>query len=142
MPRKKPITAKELMQQLESDPEWVARRAVREAAHEKIAAQRRENEEPLVLELRQAGVDVQSAWRITNKTTNYLAALPVLLRHMEFPYEDFVRGGIIRALGYREARPHAWDRMIDRMRADWSSYGAATRQGFMATIAGMALPSD
>jgi hypothetical protein len=52
MTKKGPITAGELLAQLENDPEFIARRNERERALAEVAAQRGADEAPIVVELR------------------------------------------------------------------------------------------
>ena len=100
---KKPITARELMEKLNADPAFVARRTQAEEERQKREAEYRRAEAPLVAELRAAGVMVASAWDLVNTAVPYPDALPILLEHLEKPYPAAVREGIARALAVREA---------------------------------------
>lgn len=101
------MTAAELMSKLRADPAFVAKRAQEEEERQRRAAEWRRAEEPLVKELRAAGVDVRSVWDLVNTTAPYTAALPILLTHLQHPYPEAVREGIARALAVPEAK-FAW----------------------------------
>ena len=98
------MTAEELMDQLNADPEFVARRAASEAKHLRRVAELRAAENPLVEELRAAGFAVNSVWDLVNSAPTYVGALPILFAHLQRPYPVPIREGIGRALGIPEAR--------------------------------------
>lgn len=104
MVKGKRITAGELMERLNADPRFVAERAAREAALQKRAAERWLAERPLVHELRNAGISVDSVWDLVNTNDSYVDALPILFSHLQREYPVPVREGIARALAVPEAR--------------------------------------
>ncbi len=61
------ITAGELMQQLESDPEYLARRVVKEAQRQRRVEQLQQAEAPFLLALTEAGFPVSSVDDIRNQ---------------------------------------------------------------------------
>ncbi|MGF6229461.1 HEAT repeat protein [Inquilinus ginsengisoli] len=142
MPRREPTTASELTRRLEADPEWVARRAERNRLHEERTAALRESEAPLIAALNDVGVDVRSAWLLNAKHPNYRSAVPVLLAHIDGEYDDRIREGIVRALGYSEARQLAWDSVLVALKRQRSRPGSGFRDGLMAALAGMARSGD
>jgi hypothetical protein len=112
MPKRKPITAGELMAQLEADPEWVARRDARQReseAHSQVCAA---DEAELVREIRSAGYDIDSVWDLVNSTPHpilerrflgeYPRAYPILLRHLRIAHRKEIREGIIRSLTVKD----------------------------------------
>ena len=99
-----PISANELMAELEADPEYIAETARQDEELARKESEWRKAEAPLVEELRAAGFEVDSAWDLVNTSTPYPAALPILLEHLQRPYPDRVREGIARALAVRDAR--------------------------------------
>lgn len=99
-----PISAEDLIAELEADPEYVAETARQDEELARKAAEWRRAEEPLAEELRAAGFAVESAWDLVNTSTPYPEALPILLEHLECPYPDRVREGIARALAVRDAQ--------------------------------------
>ena len=112
MPRSKPVTAAELMAELEADPEWVARRDAKEREleeHRKVCAA---DERCLVREIRDAGYDIDSVWDLVNNTPHpvlerrflgeYPDAYPILVRHLSVPHRKEIREGLIRALTVKD----------------------------------------
>ncbi|MBS1814978.1 MAG: hypothetical protein JSS87_08910 [Acidobacteria bacterium] len=91
------------MAQLNADPEFVKRRADRDAALEKWSKRLRTEEEPLLADLRKVGWEVTSAWELVKTSTPYPEALPVLLSHLSRPYSTRIREGIARAMAVRDA---------------------------------------
>jgi len=142
MPRKTQVTAEEFVRQLESDPEWVARRDERIRKLDELEAEYRLNEAPLVAELNQIGFSVTSAWDLVNRSSSYTAALPILLRHLDYPYLDRISEGIARALAVREARRIAWEPILTKIATQWSELGKNTRDGLIVAVSVMATPSD
>ena len=106
------------MELLESDPEWVARRDARERWRLKQAEKLACEELPLVREIAEAGLLIDSVWDLVNTREPYPEAIPVLLRHLEnTDYDPAIRDGIARALtvrGYPEILPA----MIEAFRRD------------------------
>ena len=115
---KGPMTAGELMKELESDPEWVAREKAEERWRMARARRLAREEEPLVQEIARAGLLIDSVWDLVNTREPYPEAIPVLLRHLEkTDYDPAIRDGIARALtvrGYPEILPA----MIEAFRRD------------------------
>lgn len=106
--RKEPVTAAELMSQLNADPEFVAKRDRAEKERNVQAAKWRRAEVPLIEELNAAGFAVGSAWDLVNTSSPYTDALPILLKHLERPYPGRVREGIARALAVPQSK-FGWD---------------------------------
>lgn len=106
--KKKPVSAVELMARLNSDSEFVAKRAQEEAERQGRAAEWRHAEAPLVEELRAAGFAVDSAWDFVNKSAPYADALPILVDHLQRSYPSRVREGIARALAVPQSK-FAWN---------------------------------
>jgi hypothetical protein len=112
------ITAKDLLAQLHSDPEWVAKREQRERTRERRAAELHTAEAPLVKALQAAGISVTSVWDLVNTSARYPGAIPVLLSHLGRPYPDEIAAGIARALAVDDARPHWRTIVAEYERAD------------------------
>ncbi len=102
--RRKPTSAAELMAKLKSDTDYKARVAERDRKIEERAAVERTEEEDLVSELREAGLDVGSVWNLVNTPAPYPTAIPILLEHLRRDYSDRTKEGIARALAVPEAR--------------------------------------
>lgn len=121
------ITARELMEELNADPEWVARRKRQDEEHARRAEELREAEEPLIEALRAMGYEVASAWNLPGLPNPYTDALPLLLDHLQRPYPPNVRAGIARALMVPEVA-FAWDLILELYRgekSDWVKQGLA-----------------
>lgn len=123
--RKGPITAKELIDELESDPEWVAKRDVRQAERARRAAERARHERKLVCEIREIGYEIDSVWDLVNNTPHpilerkftgpYERAYSILIRHLKLPYVPKIREGIIRALTVRDGGPELEAALLDEL---------------------------
>ena len=61
-------------------------------------------EKPLVDDLYEAGYKLESVWNFVNTNRLYLGALPVLLKHVQLPYHERIKEGIVRALRVKEFR--------------------------------------
>jgi hypothetical protein len=112
MTRRKPVTAAELMAELEADPEWVAQRDAKERERQKREQISAADEAELVREIREAGYDIDSVWDLVNNTPHpsfecrflgeYRLAYPILARHLFVPHLKENREGIIRALTVKD----------------------------------------
>jgi hypothetical protein len=107
------ITAAELIalkaERLHTDPAYRAEtEAVEAERHERVQELRRA-EQPIVGDLRAAGVAVQSVWDLINTAEPYPDALPILLNHLQRGgYPDRVMESLGRALAVKPAAP-AWE---------------------------------
>jgi hypothetical protein len=128
-----PISATDLMAELEADPEYVAHQKRRDAELERMEEESRRAQVPLVEELRAAGVEVDSAWDLVNTSTPYPAALPILLEHLGRPYPDRVREGIARALAVGGDAKFAWDRLVGLYRDEPA--GTDAKDGLAVALA-------
>src|SRR5262252_3641971 len=104
--RRKRITAEALLKQLHADPEWVAAREQEDRIRAERAAQLRAAEAPVILALRDVGVEVDSVWDLVNTSRPYPEAIAVLVDQVRKPYPDKVSEGIGRALAVPEARDY------------------------------------
>jgi len=112
---KGPISAEELArlkeQMLRDDPEYRAKVEAAERSRRERVQGLRVAEQPIVADLRQAGVEVSSVWDLVNTSQPYPAALPVLLEHLERGgYPDRVMESLGRALAVKPAIGY-WDRL-------------------------------
>lgn len=133
------MTAAELMAQLARDKEFQAKKVAREAELQERVQGFRVAEQPIVVDLQRAGVDVSSVWDLVNTDMAYPGALPVLLEHLELGgYPDRVMEGIARALAVKPAVAY-WD----RLKACYlSSTGPEERDGVAAALAASATPAQ
>jgi hypothetical protein len=112
MPKRRAVTAAELMAELEGDTEWVARRDALERELEIRRQVCSQDETQLVREIRDAGYDIDSVWDLVNNTPHpilerrflgeYPSAYPILVRHLYVPHRKEIREGIIRALTVKD----------------------------------------
>ena len=132
------MTLDEFHAQLKREGKWeefVARKAERQAAFERRAAELAVAEAPLIAELRSVGCDVQSVYDLVNRSGGgYGEAIPTLLKHLQRQYPDVIRAGIARALGVPEART-AWDLLVRQFRVE---LGPETRHGLGVALANIA----
>ena len=115
---RKPITAKELLQQLEADPKWVAERDARELRHRKRAEALSKDEAGLLNDLEAVGVRVSSVYDFVNSPPASLEAMLVLVRHLDIPHLPNIREGIIRALSVSSARDYAQSSLVEQFRRE------------------------
>jgi HEAT repeat protein len=98
------LTAAELLEQLQHDPEFVRR--TREQAQKQIRMEQdlHEEERPLLADLAKAGKSVNSVWNLVNSSESYPPIIPALRSHLSRPYHPKIREGIARGLSVLEAR--------------------------------------
>ncbi len=130
----KKITAAELVAKLNTDPKYVEERQREEQERKRRAAEWQRAEEPLVSELKAAGLHVESAWELANTPGSYPAAVPILLRHLPRPYPAAVREGIARALAIPEAKV-GWELLLKLYVAEQE---ARAKDGLAVAIAAAA----
>lgn len=112
--RRGPISAAELMAQLGKDKEYQRKRAACDAELEDRARVLAAAEQPIIAELRNAGVEVESVWDLVNTAEPYPAALPVLIEHLERGgYPERVMESLGRALAVKPS-VEFWDRLKAR----------------------------
>jgi len=125
--RSKPLSAADLISRLNGDPQFVRRNQERETRRHALEAQLREEEQPLIAELRSVGLRVDSIWELVNFKGAYPKAIPILIRHLQLPYHPKVREGIARALTVKEARGVATMCIIAELRRSKSPLEAEYR---------------
>ncbi len=137
-PRKRPptrMTAAELMARLQGDEDYQRKTQDAEAARQVRAAELRQAEEPIVADLRSAGVEVESVWDLVNTSTPYPDALEVLLRHLERGgYPDRVMESLGRALAVGPAA-FAWKTF---RRLYLTAHGRGEEEGLAVALAASA----
>jgi hypothetical protein len=74
-------------------------------------------ETPILVDLREIGLKVDSVWDVVNTSTKFAEAIPVLLKHLVLPYSDRTREGIARCLSVPEPEVRtAWPVLIRQYR--------------------------
>ena len=115
------ITAAELDAELAADPEYQARRARLDEEHQKRWAACVEALVPVVEALQAAGCPVSSPYELLRladeKPRLYLAAIPVLLDHLQRPYPPHARAEIAAAL-FRKPAELAWNQIVGLYRKE------------------------
>jgi len=91
-------TTKELMDQLEGNPEYVARLAARQAAREQRTKELQAAMAGVVDELRQAGFGVESVDQLRREVRTYRGAMEILVRWLPLVRELEAKESIVRAL--------------------------------------------
>jgi len=142
MSREKWITAAEHRAQLEKDPEWVARNAEREARLKEAQQQSRREQAVLLAELRGVGFHVESVWDFVNTAEKYPAAIPVLLRHLNLPYDKRIKEGIVRALTVNYAGPDVLRELIRQFRNETDGRGNSLKWVLGIAISEVATAAD
>ena len=97
-------TAFEFNEALKADAEYMRIQRERESERKARMKILNDEEKPLVDELKSAGHDVESAWDFVNTNENYYDVLPVLIKHLQLPYLDRNKEGIVRSLIMKEFR--------------------------------------
>ena len=109
--RRSGISATELMAQLQNDPEYQRKAQAAEEERQVKVRELARAEQPIVADLRDAGVRVDSVWDLVNTAEPYPAALPVLMGHLERGgYPDRVMESLGRALAVKPTVAF-WDRL-------------------------------
>lgn len=133
--RKGPVTAEELLRELEADPDYQARVEAAEAEREERVRLLRAAEIPIVEDLNAVGVSVSSVWDLVNTSVPYPDALPILLSHLERgEYPDRVMESLGRALAVKPAVAW-WD---DLKRLYLSARGPGEEDGTAVALAACA----
>jgi hypothetical protein len=142
MSKEKPISAAEHMALLHQDPEWVARKAERDARLKEAQEQFRREEAPLLMDLKNVGIDVDSVWDFVNTADKYPAAIPVLLRHVTLPYHERIKEGIVRALTVNYAGPDVLCVLIRQFRNETDDRANSLKWVLGNAISEVATPAD
>lgn len=123
--RRGPITAGELMAQLEADPEWVRSRDQREAARQARMAENADDFALVRRALDAAGLPSRDFGRFTSgrhpeiipqPIFDWRGAVPVLLEVLHKVNREAVKEAVVRSLGTPYARPYAARALLDEFR--------------------------
>jgi hypothetical protein len=109
-------TAEELMAELEADPDWVARRDLRESERQRTTQANRRAAAPVVAELRDAGFEIDSIADLHNRRMSYRGAIPILLRWLPQIDNPAIKEDIVRSLTVKWAKPQAGPLLVDEFR--------------------------
>lgn len=121
--KKGKITAEELQRQLDVNPEYKKMMLEKDEKMRIFKAELDKDEEELVKEIKQKGLDIDSVWDLVNNvkhsfldnkfTGRYKDAYGILVDHLNKPHHPRIREGIIRALTEKDARDIAKDKLLD-----------------------------
>lgn len=128
------MTAAELMAQLQSDPEFVARQQKKELELKERRRCLRIEEEPILVDLRKVGLDIESVWDLVNTSSKYTEAIPTLIKHLILPYQDVIRGGIARSLAVPEAKS-IWRTLVNEYKKEpTGGSGLGAKEGLACAL--------
>lgn len=127
----KSVSAAELMNRLQSNPEWARDNARREAEHKAAVEQRHEElrpeQTPLLTELASVGIRANSVWDLVNAKWSYPAAIPVLTTYLQRVRHPLLREEIARALTVPEARGVAGQIILSELQRPYDQSSHAVR---------------
>jgi HEAT repeat protein len=112
-PKQKPETAKELMDRLSTDSDYVARIEAKEQDRLARMAQHIALMQPIIKELKAAGFEYNSLDDLRRSGIRYVAAIPILVKWLPLVNDPgleeskSVRSSIVRALSVPWAKPAA-----------------------------------
>ncbi len=126
--RKGTISAKELQQQLQANPEYQKMMREKEIQNQLIADECAKDEEELVKAINQQGIHIESVWDLVNNvehpflennfTGPYEKVYPILIEHLDKPHHKRIRDGIIRALSEKGAKELAKDKLLEHFNTE------------------------
>ena len=118
-------TAKELMEQLKADPDFLAKKAKNDAQFEELERICEADEYELICELNSRGFHVKSVWDLVNNAPHeflernfvgsYEDAYPILVKHLTISHHQRIREGIIRALTEKNAKRIAFAPLLEQL---------------------------
>ncbi len=132
MPKRRQKTAAEFVRELEADPEYTAQRHVEDAATEALARACADDEAELLAGLRAIGVAAASVYDFVNNGGAPVAAVPLLVAHLETPHHPRIWEGIVRSLSVRHARSDA----LPALRRAYLSEADPSRRWLIANAIG------
>lgn len=113
MRRPRCIRADQLLRQLESDPEHIAREREWKQYEEEAVREFDRDQAHLISELQRAGLRVESVEEYVARGGAPLDAIPVLVSHLDRPHISRVWETIVRALSVRHAHDLALPRLSE-----------------------------
>ncbi|EDL59892.1 hypothetical protein [Gimesia maris] len=139
--KKKPMSAKELMDELEKDPEYQLRMQKKEKESAIREQELAEDERELIQECHAVGITINSVWDFVNTSVSYASAIPILARHLEKNHHPWTIQGIVRALTTPESRGVAFSALVKIFR-DTSDADSELKWLLGDAIAQAAMPTD
>jgi len=115
------MTKTELQEMISAEQDGIKKQRLLDLLDKMIFFEREER--PLVNELNDIGLKVESVWDLVNNrphpylkdnfTGDYEMAYPILIKHLDFDYHPRVKEGIIRSLTEKKAAKLAADRILE-----------------------------
>ena len=133
------MSATAFMAQLQKDQEYQRKKELFDAELQERVSVLRQAEQPIIADLRNAGVHVDSVWDLVNTAEPYPAALPILLDHLQRGgYPDRVMESLGRALGVGPAAS-VWETLRQLYLA---APGPGEEEGLAVALAASATVDD
>lgn len=130
--------ATDILAELARDPLFVAEERERDARLAAAEAALARQEQPILRELAQVGVNAETVWNIQPDDAARPAVAEVVFRHLELTeYEDPIRDALARSMGTRRAA-WAWNRLLVLYRAEQREM---VKDGLAAAL-GQSAPKD
>jgi len=111
-PKHQKLSGAEVVRQFLADPAYQERVKARRLIDEREEIARREDEKPILADLLEVGIRVDSVWDLVNTSASYPSAIPVLAKHLAHPYFKMNREGLLRALAVKESKGIADEALI------------------------------
>jgi HEAT repeat protein len=110
------VPASQVAAELNTDPEWVARREAKDQARLARVKANRIAAAPVLKELAEAGYRSSSLADLRGGDSSYISAVPILIKWLEKSSNREVKQDIARALSFKWARPEATSALIREFR--------------------------
>jgi hypothetical protein len=133
MKKRNSMTAAEALAARLANPEFVAQQQEQERLRQERAAAWSIAEKPLLMDLKNVGLEITSVWDLVNTDKPYPEAIPVLLTHLKKKYPDRVKEGIARALAVPDAK-RGWDVLLDEYTRITDESGKDAKDGLAVAI--------
>lgn len=111
-PRPPKRSTAEILREIESKPEYQKGKQDRLLSDERERLSRREAEKPVLEDLSRVGVKVETVWDLVNSRTPYPQAVPVLAKHLAYPYPIKNREALVRSLIVKESKGVADEALV------------------------------
>ncbi len=135
-------SAAEFMAELQADPEWVQRRQEQQSRHAArvahLKAELEPEQAPLLADLADAGLKINSVWDLVNSSECYSNAIPVLCKHLRLVHHPVLREGIARALTVPEARGVAGCEILEELKRENDMSASSVRWALANALTVMA----
>ena len=120
--KKGPITAEQFNRQLQANPDYQKMMQDKEEKMKVFKSELDKDEEDLVKEINQKGINIESVWDLVNNvkhpfldntfTGKYNDVYSTLVDHLDKQHHPRIKEGIIRALTEKDARDIAKDKLL------------------------------